>query len=191
MPKAAAYDLFVLIDSDAPEEQRAQIVQGVKDQIDSGEGTLKGDADWGVRKLAFEIDHRSEAQYHLFQLEAEPELLSRLRHSLAIEDGVIRHRIMRLEKGAPEKVPKLSPPPSRQPEPSAEEQAQPAAPAAEAPSEQAEQANPPAEAPGEQAQPGAPAAEESSEQARKPQAASEVSDGPVETAAAEEPTQPA
>jgi small subunit ribosomal protein S6 len=114
-------------------------VQGVRDQIDAGAGTLKGDADWGVRKLAFEIGHRGEAQYHLFQLEAEPDLLGRLRHSLAIEDGVIRHRIMRLDKGAPDKVPRLAPPASRQPEPPAEEPPEKPEPAPEEP--QAEMAN--------------------------------------------------
>ena len=35
-------------------------------------GTLKGDADWGMRRLAYEIDHRPEAHYHLFQFEATP-----------------------------------------------------------------------------------------------------------------------
>ena len=116
MPKEPAYDLIVLLDAEAPEERRSQLIQQVQSQIEAGAGTLKGDADWGVRKLAFEIGHRTEAHYHLFQLEAKPELLGQLRHMLAIEDGVIRHRIIRLTKGAPEKAPTLAPQ-ARQPEP--------------------------------------------------------------------------
>jgi small subunit ribosomal protein S6 len=149
MPKAAAYDLFVLIDADIPEERRTQIVQSVRDQIDAGAGTLKGDADWGVRKLAFEIGHRGEAQYHLFQLEAEPELLGRLRHSLAIEDGVVRHRILRLDKGAPEKVPKLAPTASRQPAPLTEQPAEQPEPEPAPEGPRAEPAEPAAAEPGE------------------------------------------
>jgi small subunit ribosomal protein S6 len=117
MPKEAAYDLLVLLDAEAPEERRNQLVQQIQSQIEAGAGTLKSDADWGVRKLAFEIGHRTEAHYHLFQLEAKPELLGQLRHMLAIDDGVIRHRIIRLTKGAPEKAPSLSPQAPRQPEP--------------------------------------------------------------------------
>jgi small subunit ribosomal protein S6 len=117
MPKEAAYDLLVLLDAEAPEERRNQLIQQIQSQIEAGAGTLKSDADWGVRKLAFEIGHRTEAHYHLFQLEARPELLGQLRHMLAIEDGVIRHRIIRLTKGAPEKAPSLSPQAPRQPEP--------------------------------------------------------------------------
>ena len=121
MPAKAAYDLFVLIDAEAPEERRAQILEGVKKQIDAGEGALKGDADWGVRKLAYEIGHRSEAYYHLFQIEAGPELLKQLEHSLAIDDAVLRHRIIRLSRGAPEQPPE--PPPSSRQSTAAESEA--------------------------------------------------------------------
>jgi small subunit ribosomal protein S6 len=101
-----AYDLFVLIDADAPEERRTTVLDGIRKQI-SGGGELKSDVEWGVRKLAFEIAHRGDAYYHLFQLEAQTELLTQLEHSLAIDDAVLRHRIIRLPKGVPD-----TPPPS-------------------------------------------------------------------------------
>jgi small subunit ribosomal protein S6 len=104
-----AYDLLVLIDADAPEERRGQILDAIKKQINAGAGELKGDVDWGVRKLAFEINHRGDAYYHLFQLESEPELLKQLEHSLAIDDAVLRHRIIRLPKGVPDRPPRPSP----------------------------------------------------------------------------------
>jgi small subunit ribosomal protein S6 len=68
---APAYDLFVLLDPETPEDRRTELVAQVRSQIDSG-ATLKGDADWGMRRLAYEIDHRGEAQYHLFQFHASP-----------------------------------------------------------------------------------------------------------------------
>jgi small subunit ribosomal protein S6 len=104
-----AYDLLVLIDANAPEERREQILTAIRKQIDSGEGELKSDVDWGVRKLAFEIEHRGDAYYHLFQLESAPELLKQLEHNLAIDDAVLRHRIIRLHKGVQESPPRPSP----------------------------------------------------------------------------------
>jgi len=98
------YDLFVLLDPEAPEERRAAIVEQVKRQIDSGGASLKGDADWGMRRLSYEIDHRREAQYHLFQFEGTPEVLTQLDRSLSIDDSVLRHRIIRLP-AAPETTP--------------------------------------------------------------------------------------
>jgi small subunit ribosomal protein S6 len=133
VPEKSAYDLFVLIDADAPEERRAQILDAVKKQIDSGGGELKGDLDWGVRKLAFEIAHRGDAYYHLFQLEAGSELLGQLEHSLAINDAVLRHRIIRLPKGVPDKPPpQPSPSPPRSAQPADESSRPPAAAAPEA-----------------------------------------------------------
>jgi small subunit ribosomal protein S6 len=116
MAETRAYDLMILIDPDITDERRDAIVQEVKRQIESGKGRLAGDVEWGVRRLAFEIDHRPQAYYHLFQLEAEPDLLDQLRHMLAIDDGVLRHRLIRLEKGVPETPPRPSPAVERRPE---------------------------------------------------------------------------
>ena len=75
--------------------------------IESG-GNLVGSYDWGERRMTFEIDHRPEAEYHLFQFESENELLERLQHQLKIMDGVLRFRIIKLKPGAP------TPPPPRE-----------------------------------------------------------------------------
>jgi small subunit ribosomal protein S6 len=103
------YDLMVLLDPEAPEERRAELIEQIRGQIQSGDATLKGDADWGMRRLAYEIDHRAEAQYHLFQFEASPDVLSRLDRSLSIEDAVLRFRTIRLEGEAPAETPQAPP----------------------------------------------------------------------------------
>jgi len=123
MAEKAAYDLTVLIDSELPEETQAQLIDGIKKQIESGSGVLKGHADWGVRKLTFEIGHRTEASYQLFQLEANSELLAQLDHNLKIQDAVLRHRVIRLSKGAPE-TPPTPGPPARQATPAEHEPAE-------------------------------------------------------------------
>jgi small subunit ribosomal protein S6 len=106
MPEKASYDLMVLFDPEAPEERRAELIEGIRKQIEAGDATLKGDADWGMRRLAYEIDHRGEAQYHLFQFEAAPEVLSSLDRNLSIEDAVLRFRTIRLPGEAPAETPK-------------------------------------------------------------------------------------
>ena len=103
------YDLMVLLDPEAPEERRAQLIEQIRGQIQSGDATLKGDADWGMRRLAYEIDHRTEAQYHLFQFEASADLLSSLDRSLSIDDAVLRFRTIRLPGDAPEQTPEAPP----------------------------------------------------------------------------------
>ena len=108
-PEKPNYDLMVLLDPEAPEERRAQLIEQIRGQIQSGDATLKGDADWGMRRLAYEIDHRTEAQYHLFQFEASADVLSSLDRSLSIEDAVLRFRTIRLPGEAPEQTPQAPP----------------------------------------------------------------------------------
>jgi small subunit ribosomal protein S6 len=97
---AHLYDLMLLLDPNAPEGRGEQIVGEVRNLIE-GSGTLVGEHDWGQRKMSFEIRHRPEADYTLFQFEGENELLERLNHTLKITDGVLRHRIIRVKPGTP------------------------------------------------------------------------------------------
>ena len=62
-----------------------------------------------MRRLAYEIDHRAEAQYHLFQFEASAEVLTELDRSLSIDDAVLRFRTIRLPGEAPEQTPEAPP----------------------------------------------------------------------------------
>ena len=97
---------MLLLDPNAPEERQNEILGNVKSAIEA-DASLVGEHDWGTRRLAFEIDHRADAAYHLFQFEADPPLLQRLDHNLKITDGVLRFRIIRLKPGTP------PPPPPR------------------------------------------------------------------------------
>jgi small subunit ribosomal protein S6 len=115
MPPKASYDLMVLLDPEAAEDARTGVLDRIKNQIQSGDATLKGDADWGMRRLAYEIDHRGEAQYHLFQFEAAPDVLNELGRTLSIDDIVLRFRTIRLPGEAPEVTPPA--PPHVAPEP--------------------------------------------------------------------------
>jgi small subunit ribosomal protein S6 len=115
MPPRPSYDLMVLLDPEAAEDARAAVLERIKGQLESGDATLKGDADWGMRRLAYEIDHRTEAQYHLFQFEAAAAVLNELDRTLSIDDVVLRFRTIRLPGDTPEVTPPA--PPHVAPEP--------------------------------------------------------------------------
>jgi small subunit ribosomal protein S6 len=93
------YDLILLLDLGAEDELRAKIVADTRAAI-SAEGELLGDQAWGTRPLAYEIDHRESAEYHLLQFSGPAKLIGSLEHSLRITDGVIRHRVIKLPAGS-------------------------------------------------------------------------------------------
>jgi small subunit ribosomal protein S6 len=59
--------------------------------------------DWGDRALAYPIERKTDAEYHLLQFHAgKSELLSELDRTLRITDGVLRYRIVKLRPGTPQ-----------------------------------------------------------------------------------------
>jgi len=87
---------------DAP--ARDGLAGDARGQIESS-GSLKHENNWGLRKMAYEIDRRTEADYRWFRFEANNELLDSLDHNLKIADGVLRFRIFKVDPDAPVLVP--------------------------------------------------------------------------------------
>ncbi len=148
---------------DAPGRDAA--ANEVKGQIEAG-GTLKHENNWGLRKLAYEITQRNEADYRWYRFEAPTELLEQLDHNLKIADGVLRFRIFKVDPDAPVMVP----PATSSPGPAASR---------ERPAEAAPQ--PPAEA----------SPEAAATEATEPAAPAAVAEPPVEAAPAPETSEPA
>jgi small subunit ribosomal protein S6 len=96
---APTYDLVLLLDPQADDATRAKLVADTKASIE-GQGELLRHDDWGERALAYQIDHKASAQYHLMQFHvSDKQLLSGLDRTLRLADEVIRFRIIKLAPG--------------------------------------------------------------------------------------------
>ncbi len=158
---------------DAPARDAA--ANEAKKQIEAA-GTLKHENVWGLRKLAYEIAQRNEADYRWFRFEAPTELLEQLDHNLKIADGVLRFRIFKVDADTPVMVPPATGSPG--PGASRERPADAPAPPAEAAPE-ATEAEAPAPAATAVAEP--PVAEpEPAEPAAEPAPEPEPSEDPAE-----------
>src|SRR5437016_1237863 len=51
---------------------------------------------WGKRRLAYELDHRTEGYYVLLHTQAEPMAVAELERALHLADEVIRHKVVRI-----------------------------------------------------------------------------------------------
>ena len=94
------YDLMLMLDPTAPEERRTAVISETESMINSG-GELVTNDDWGTRRMAYEIDHRPEAEYRLYQFNGDNTLLERLNQRLRITDAVLRFRIIKVKPGQP------------------------------------------------------------------------------------------
>jgi small subunit ribosomal protein S6 len=99
---APTYDLVLLLDPQAEEPARAKIVSDTKAAI-AAHGEVTHHDEWGERALAYPIEHRATAEYHLLQFHAaQTSLIADLNRVLHITDGVIRFRINKLKPGTPD-----------------------------------------------------------------------------------------
>jgi small subunit ribosomal protein S6 len=94
------YEILLMLDPELPEERQDEIVARARELVEKGNGTWVGHDPWGRRRLAYEIDKKTDGIYHLLQFDAEPEILDELTRILKITDGVMRHLATRRVKGS-------------------------------------------------------------------------------------------
>ena len=91
------YELMFIIDPALEDAKKDEVVETVKGIItESGEVT-NTDV-WGLRKLAYPIQKKTEGYYVVMQFNAEPELPKELDRRLRISDHCIRHIILTVEE---------------------------------------------------------------------------------------------
>jgi small subunit ribosomal protein S6 len=98
------YELVLMLDPQLDAPARDTLAQQARAQIE-GAGSLKQENNWGLRKMAYEINRRTEADYRWYRFEAPTDLLDSLDHELKIADGVLRFRIFKVEANTPTIVP--------------------------------------------------------------------------------------
>lgn len=129
------YEILLMLDPESPEERHDEVIARTRELVEKGGGTWLSHDPWGRRRLAYEIDHKTDGVYHLLQFDTEPATLDEITRVLKINDDVMRHMATRRIKGggrvAPPPQPVFEPEPERIPEPSAPAAA-PQAPEAEA-----------------------------------------------------------
>ena len=95
-----AYEVMLLLDPELAEERANEIIQRVRDSVDGSKGSWDGHEPWGRRRLAFEIDHKGEAVYHLLLFSTDVDTLAEITRVLKITDGVVRYGAYRRVKGS-------------------------------------------------------------------------------------------
>ena len=90
------YEVMVIFDADVEEETIRSLVTRYT-QLIEGKGAQLGPVDiWGKRRFAYELKHRWEGFYVVFQAKAEPAAMDELHRQLSLADEVLRHKILRI-----------------------------------------------------------------------------------------------
>ncbi|MFQ5425954.1 MAG: 30S ribosomal protein S6 [Gaiellales bacterium] len=87
--------MLVMFDADFSEDEQTDVVARAQEIVERGDGTWLNTDTWGRRKLAYEIDHKGEAYYHLLTFDCPPATLDELSRVLRITEGIVRHLAVR------------------------------------------------------------------------------------------------
>lgn len=91
-----AYELMVIFDSGLDDLAVDDQVKSVAAQIGTRGATVTGTDRWGRRRFAYEIDHKQEGYYVVWELTSDGADLEALERSLRLADEVVRHKLVRL-----------------------------------------------------------------------------------------------
>ena len=87
------YEMLYLIHTSIAEEARDALIAKFEDVVKNLGGTVVSTDKWGVKKLAYPINYKSDAFYVLMTFEAEGSAIKELDRVAGITDGILRRMI--------------------------------------------------------------------------------------------------
>ena len=85
------YELAVVVNAKLEDEERAAVIEKVKEYIVRFGGTVTDVEEWGKKRLAYEVQKMKEAFYYFIQFEAESNVPAEIESRIRIMDNVIRY----------------------------------------------------------------------------------------------------
>jgi len=92
-----SYEAMVIVDSRLEEGDIQKAVSRFNAVITDGGGQVTGVERWGVRRFAYEIDHKNEGYYFVTNFQVAEEIVEKLNQTLHVSDEYIRGKIFRPE----------------------------------------------------------------------------------------------
>jgi len=87
---------MIIVDGAADDAGIDAALKRITDHVQGGRGEIKSTERWGRRRFAYEIDHKTEGYYVVFEIEAEGGDLDDLERQLRLADDIVRHKLIRL-----------------------------------------------------------------------------------------------
>ncbi|GAA2052479.1 MULTISPECIES: 30S ribosomal protein S6 [Microbacteriaceae] len=92
------YELMVILDPEIDERTVAPSLDKFLNVVRNDGGTIDNVDIWGRRRLAYEINKKSEGIYAVVQLTAEGDTTKELDRQLKLSEAVMRTKVLRAEE---------------------------------------------------------------------------------------------
>jgi small subunit ribosomal protein S6 len=91
-----AYELMIILSSELEESAVQGVINQVTELVEGRDGKVATTDKWGVRRFAYEIDHKTEGFYVVLEITTEASDLDDVDRFLRLADDIVRHKIIRL-----------------------------------------------------------------------------------------------
>lgn len=91
------YEVMVILDPDLEEKTVAPSLDTYLNVVKKDGGVVNNVDIWGRRRLAYDIDKKSEGIYAVLDLTCSPAAVAELDRQLSLNESVLRTKVMRPE----------------------------------------------------------------------------------------------
>lgn len=91
------YELCVVLNAKIEDDDRAAIIERIKNYVDRFGGTVTDVDEWGKKRLAYEIQKMREGFYYFVHFDAEPTAPIEIENRVRIMDNVLRYLCVKAE----------------------------------------------------------------------------------------------
>ena len=90
------YEMLYILSTELTDEVKEQIISKFENIVSSNGGTVEKVDKWGVKKLVYPINYKTEGYYVLMAFECDVNLITELKRIAGITDGVMRRLITKV-----------------------------------------------------------------------------------------------
>lgn len=91
------YEIMIIIDPSVDERQVDSLMERYLKVVTDEKGSVDNVDVWGKRRLAYDINKKSEGIYVVLQVTCEPATVQEVDRLLAIDEKIMRTKVMRPE----------------------------------------------------------------------------------------------
>ena len=91
------YEMMIILDPGLEETTVQPSLEQFLTVVKAGGGSVDKVDVWGRRRLAYEIDKRSEGIYAVIDMMAMPDSVAELDRQLSLNEAVLRTKVLRME----------------------------------------------------------------------------------------------
>lgn len=92
------YEIMFIVNPNLEEDSIKSVVESLKKVLTDNKAEVKEVKEWGRRELAYEIKKFKAGYYFIFNVEASIQAINEFDHSASMNEDVIRHLIINLDK---------------------------------------------------------------------------------------------